>query len=426
MPNLESKAGIFSILLLSAGNVTGMIISALALIIYSRYLGPTEFGVFSVAFAFMQIVIRLADFGTNMAAEREIARAYDNVTSRTSLIQTTLYLKAATYGLVFLVLYFLSPWITFTLLKIEDLSLIRAAILLAGGTVVFEYATLVFQASHHFDLVARMTIAQGVGKLIFSGILMWQGMLTSLLGLMIYGIMPAIGAFIAFAKSPLHSLSLPQDWKKQLSQILAIAKWTCISAFALTVADNLDILMVQAMMSSYEAGIWSGAVRIGTFANLIGWSVGSVLNIRVARYRDKKHLSSYLHKAWKMALAVFGVVLLSLPLASLAIKYSIGSSYLVATIPLQILLISIAISAATVPYIALFYVFDSPQYYAISGLLQIALLVIGDYYLIPLFGLSGSAWVRVGVRLVILIFTLFYAHLSYRKHFKVKNLFAES
>lgn len=419
MQILENKAGLFSIILLSVGNVTGMVISAIALILYSRYLGPTEFGIFSVAFAFMQIIIRLADFGTNMAGEREIARAYDNLDRRSGLIQTTLWLKTISYTAIFLILWLLSPWITYSLLHIENLGLIRAAIVLASGTVIFEYATLVFQATHRFDLVARMIIAQGLGKLLFSLILIWQGALSSLLGLAIYGIMPGIGAIIGFVKNPLPSLSLPADWKKHVAKILSVAKWTSVAAIALTVADNLDILMVQSLMSSYDAGIWSGAVRIATFANLIGWSVGSVLNIRVARYSDKKHLTAYLHKAWKMSLAVCILVLLTIPLAKFGIIYSIGSSYLSATIPLQILLVSIAISAATVPYMALFYVFDSPQYYALSGLIQIVLLIAGDFYLIPLLGLSGSAWVRVGVRLVLLAFTLYYAYRSYRQHFRL-------
>ena len=115
---------------------------------------------------------------------------------------------------------------------------------------------------------------------------------------------------------------------------------------------------------------------------------------------------------------LFFLLLLSIPLAKFAILYSIGSSYLVAVESLQILLLSIAISAATVPYIALFYVFDSPQYYALSGLIQTTLLIAGDFYFIPLYGLNGSAWVRVGVRLVLLAFTLYYARRAYLKHFK--------
>lgn len=410
-------SSLVSILTVSAGNLTGMITSALALILYSRFMGPAEFGLFSIAFAFMQIVVRLADFGTNMAAERTIARAYDHPSQRDGLIQSTLWLKTISYLVMLILMWSLAPWITLDLLHLNNIGLIRSAILLSSGTIIFEYAILVFQATHRFDLVARVTIAQGLGKLFFSLLLIWQGLLSSFLGLLIYGILPGIGALLGFVKKPLPSFRLPPRWPIHLKQIFSVAKWTAVASLAVTVADNLDILMVQSFMSSYDVGLWGGAVRLATFVNLVGWSIGSVLNVRVARYNHIDHLREYLRKAWKLSFVVFLSILISIPLAEFAIHYSIGLSYIEVTLPLQILLLSIAISAATVPYIALFYVFESPEYYALSGLLQITLLIVGDLYLIPLYGLVGSAWVRVAVRMALLIFTLYYARRSYYNHF---------
>ena len=100
-------SSLISILTVSAGNFTGMMTSAIALIIYSRFMGPAEFGLFSVAFAFMQIVVRIADFGTNMAAERTIARAYDHQSRRDGLIQTTLAQNYQLLGNLILMWYLL-------------------------------------------------------------------------------------------------------------------------------------------------------------------------------------------------------------------------------------------------------------------------------------------------------------------------------
>jgi O-antigen/teichoic acid export membrane protein len=171
-------------------------------------------------------------------------------------------------------------------------------------------------------------------------------------------------------------------------------------------------------MSSYDTGIWSGASRIATFAGVIGWSIGSVLSVRVARYSDPKHLREYLSKAWKLALLVIFVLVLSIPLAGLSISLTIGPAYLSGTLPLQILLLATGISGATAPYIALFYLFDKPQYYAYAGLLQTAILIGGDLLFIPQFGLIGAATVRVVVRLSVTIFTLLYVRSSYREFLK--------
>ena len=341
MSETVKPSGLLSIAILGSGNVIGTVISAVALILFSRFMGPTEFGLFSAAFAAMQIVVRLSDLGTNMAAERAIARVAgkdDKLSDR--LMRVALWFKLASFTLSVAIAWLLSPWISSTLLHIDNVGLIRTAFVLALGTIFFEYSTIVFQSTNRFAMVARITIAQAVGKLIFGLIFIWQGMLHATEGLLIYGLLPGIGAILGWTKNPLSSFSLPSTWRKDLGIILKVAKWTAIAAIAATLADNIDTLLVQSFMSSYDTGIWSGAVRIATFASVLGWSVGAVLNIRVAKYHDKEHLNAYLNKAWKVALAIFVVLALSIPFSALAINLTIGSAYLSGTLPLQILIIA--------------------------------------------------------------------------------------
>jgi len=417
------KTGLFSILVLGSGNVLGTIISAVALILFSRYMGPTEFGLFSASFAAMQITVRLSDLGTNMAVERAIARVHDqknNLADR--LMRVAFWFKAIMFTLSMIVAWSLAPWISRSLLHIEDIGLIRLAFLLSFGTIFFEYSTAVFQSTHRFAQVARITIAQATGKLIFGLIFIWQGMLHSAVALAIYGLLPGIGALLGWRGNILTTFALPKTWKKDLDLILSVAKWTAIAAIAATIADNIDTLLVQSFMSSFDTGIWSGASRIATFAGVIGWTIGSVLSVRVARYQDPKHLNEYLSKAWKLSLVVMAIMLIAIPFASLAIRLTIGSAYLSSTIPLQILLLATGISGATAPYIALFYLFDKPQYYAFSGILQTILLVAGDLLFIPSYGLVGAGYVRVIMRLVVMIFTLLYVRQSYLQFVAQKKL----
>ncbi|MEI8232339.1 MAG: oligosaccharide flippase family protein [bacterium] len=419
MSETVKPTGLLSIAILGSGNVIGTVISAIALILFSRFMGPTEFGLFSAAFAAMQIIIRLSDLGTNMAAERAIARVHgkdDRLADR--LMRVALYFKLASFAVFAVIAWFLAPWISLSLLHLENFGLIRTAFLLALGSIFFEYSTIVFQSTNRFAMVARITIAQALGKLLIGLIFIWQGMLHATEGLLIYGIMPGIGALAGWKTNPLKSFSLPTSWRKDLQIILKVAKWTAVAAIAATLADNIDTLLVQSFMSSYDTGIWSGAVRIAGFASLLGWSVGSVLNVRVAKYHNIEHLNKYLQKAWKLALFIFVALLISLPLAGLAIKLTIGSAYLSGTIPLQILIVAAGLAGASSPYVALFYLFDRPEYYAIAGIIQTIILIAGDMIFIPQFGLIGAAWVRVVVRMVVLLFTLIYARSAYVKHLR--------
>jgi len=419
MTDQVKPTGLLSIAILGSGNVVGTIISAIALILFSRFMGPTEFGLFSAAFAAMQIVVRLSDMGTNMAAERAIARVYgrdDQLADR--LMRVVLYFKLASFVLCLIIGWLLAPWISVTLLHIDNVGLIRTALLLSLGTIFFEYSTIVFQSTERFSMVARITIVQALGKLLFGLIMMWQGMLHATEGLLIYGLLPGFGALVGWGRGTLSNFTLPKTWKKDLPIILRVAKWTAIAAIAATLADNIDTLLVQSFMSSYDTGIWSGAVRIATFASVLGWSVGSVLNVRVARYASPSHLKEYLSKAWKLSLFILFALILATPFAGLAIRLTIGSTYLAGTLPLQILILAAGLAGAATPFVALFYLFDRPQYYAIAGIIQTVVLVLGDLIFIPRLGLVGSAWVRVVVRLVILVFTLLYARRAYVWHFR--------
>jgi len=414
-PNLKSK-GLLSIAVLGSGNIIGTIISAIALILFSRFMGPTEFGLFSAAFAAMQLVVRLSDLGTNMAVERAIARVHDISTDLTDrLMRVAFWFKFSCFVVSMIIAWILTPWIAHSFLKIDDIDLIRLAFAISFGTVFFEYSTVVFQSTHRFGMVARITIAQALGKLIFGLIFIWQGMLHATTALILYGLLPGVGALLGWSRHILSSFALPKTWRKDLGIILKVAKWTSIAAIAATLSDNIDTLLVQSFMNSYETGIWSGATRIATFAGVIGWSIGSVLSVRVARYQDPKHLKEYLSKAWKLSLLVLVVLLCTVPFAGLAIQYTIGGAYLSGTIPLQILLIATGISGATAPYVALFYLFDKPQYYAITGIIQTLILIVGDLILIPAYGLLGASSVRVMVRVIVAIFTLLYVIRSYRQ-----------
>lgn len=407
-------SGLFNIFVVGFGSISGTIISAIALILFSRFMGPAEFGVFSAAFAAMQIIVRLADLGVNTAAERTISRSFHTSPQRADrLMRIALYIKLVLFVVITVAAWIAAPYISVTLLHFSDPTLLRMVVLVSAGTIFYEYTNLIFQATQRFGKVAQVTIAQATGKLVFGIILISQGLLTATTGVILYGLMPLFGALVVWKPFPLKSLRLPANPKSDLLAILNVAKWTGIATLAATLADNIDTLMVQSFLDSFQTGLWSAAARIAAFVSIVGWSIGTVLSNRVTKYKQLNHLNNYLSKAWKIALLSFFGLSLSLLLAGPAIYFTVGSSYLSSTTILQLLIISSALSAATAPFAALFYLFDRPQYYAMVGILQTIVLLVGDYFAIPIFGLAGAAVVRIITKLAVLLFTLIYARQSY-------------
>lgn len=403
---------------MSVGSVGTTVISAVAMIIFSRALGPTQFGIFSVLFSLLLILSKIGDFGVNTAVQRYIAKVPDQLGEIKRYVGSGTYLKLLITLTVAVVGITSSPWITLHILNLssDSIVLVRLVFFLTGGVVFYEYVNSVLQGVQAFNLSIISNTIQSLTKLLLALFVLISNSISLLPIIILYLLAPVLGGLIGFLKLP-FTLFAPNSDQKSLAQILAVSKWTGISILAAVIADNLDILIVQNQLTSYDTGLYSAAVRIASIASLVAWSLGTVLNVRVARYSNPSHLRKYLRKATILAVGSFvgilGLMLFSKP----ALLYTVGVDFLPATTPLNLLFISTALLTATAPFVALFYLFDRPQYFAISGILTTVFLLGFDLVLIPTLGLAGAGVARIVARLAALIFTLFYAYRSYQEKY---------
>ncbi len=417
LSRLSHSEGLKSAGIIAFGNLFGTTVSALAMIILSRYFGPAQFGVFSSVFALLVLSAKLADLGLNLAAQRYIAKQINQHKAKAlSMVSLLFYLKLALlFFLTFLGLF--STHLIANFLHLPSSHLVYLIFLLVFGVVIYEYALVIAQTFHRFSLAATIIIIQAVGKLGLVFFFLLTHQLTIEKALILYALMPLIAALYGLFKLKLNPFTLPTHLQANLTYLKQTVLWTGIAILAATLADNLDTLLIKNMLTSYQTGLWSAAVRIATFTNLIGISFGMVLNVRVARYSTKQHLDRYLKKARLASLLMFLTILALTPLAKLGIWLTSGPAYFPATLPLILLLIATALSAATSPFVALFFLFEKPQFYAYSGILLSLVLILGDLTFIPRLGLIGAGLVKIIVRLTVFIFTLWYAKKAYEEHF---------
>jgi O-antigen/teichoic acid export membrane protein len=77
-----------------------------------------------------------------------------------------------------------------------------------------------------------------------------------------------------------------------------------------------------------------------------------------------------------------------------------------ASFTLQVLLAAAFVSIAITPFAALFFSFDAPWYFSISGLGQLFIVLVGNWMFVPVYGIEATAWVRLTARIVLLVFTI--------------------
>src|SRR3989339_1431779 len=116
--------------LMTIGNISSTGLSAVAMIIFSRLLGPSDFGVFSVLFSLLLILSKLGDFGVNIAVQREIALNKSNSKLLVKMTQTGAYIKLIISLILALTGIFFSKWLSQNVLKVESSEMVMVVFIL--------------------------------------------------------------------------------------------------------------------------------------------------------------------------------------------------------------------------------------------------------------------------------------------------------
>lgn len=403
---------------MTGGNLAGTAISAMALIMVSRALGPEEFGIFSTGFSLSLFLTRILDLGFGLSLQRQISQEKGgSATSRLhNGIQAVMLFRLGLGLLCGVAAFTLGPWLATTIFHLDEPQVIVMSLSLCGITLGFDYVVMILQAEEKFIVSSLLAMAQGSIKLLSALLMGFGGWLTAATALGFYLIAPIVGIFAGIKTYWRQWLQPPIRTGEDLQILAKTARWLSISLLSAAAAEHLDVLMIQSFLSTYETGLFSAAGRIAMFIGLIGVSLATVLSIRVAKYHQPKHLKKYLKKAIILAMVSAGLCLLVIPFNQWLLRFTVGVSYLSVSSVLTLIIIATAIATATAPYQSLFYLFDRPIYYTYSGLILLVSLIAGDWWLIPRFGLAGAAYARILSRILVLGFTLWYARRGYREH----------
>jgi O-antigen/teichoic acid export membrane protein len=437
MPDLKQKLAhpILKSALASTGfrqaafNTFGSIVSsgfaAIATILITRQLGPEKFGLFSTAFALVLILVKLNDAGLSTATSRFLARAEDRAEQEKYLAVVTrlrLFLSAGILFIGLAVSPILSSW-----LKIST-SLIISAIVISLATVYFEHLQFTLQALHQFKTAVKANIIQASFKLGFAILFIVLANLSPLqpsviLIFLAYMFAPGIPVILSpwlIPKSNQPKLSLT-DHQPHLTQIKNLMTHSAISLISAGIIENVDILFVKAHLSEFEAGLLGGVSKVALLLYILAYSIGNVLNARVAKYKQKHHLQKYWQKAFLVLGLSLGGLLLSLPLAKPILTLTIGPQYLPGLNIMRIILASGFLTLGVIPFIAFFYTFDLPWYFSLTGIVQLIIVLVGNGLLVPKFGLEAAAWTRFTARLVLLLMTIGLAGWYYQREYQTKT-----
>lgn len=355
----------------------------------ARYLGPENFGILSYGIAFVAFFSFISSLGLNSIVVREIIK-YEEKYEK--VLGTTFYLKL--YGGIIALLL---GSIFILTLKPEDSTIQTIVILLLLGYIFQSMDTVdyFFQAKvlSKYIVMARSAafILSSILKIYF--ILFNFGVIYFAFATLIDMILASLFMFYVYKKLNFHLTS----WKIDIliaKQLLSDSWPLMLSAFFITIYMKIDQVMIEHYLDMQSVGLYSVAVRLSEAWYFIPTIIVSTIMPYFIKLRDSNH-ELYIYRLkqintlmfWMSFLVGIIVMLFGQKIIVLMFGEIYKDAYLVLSLNIWAgIFISIGLASS------LWMISENLQIYRLIGTaIGVILNIIGNYILIPMYGISGAA-----------------------------------
>lgn len=323
----------------SVGKIITGALGFISVALLTRYLGPTQYGNFSLVFAYLAFFSILADFGLYTTMINHIAKNHEN---KASIYSTFFWIK--------IILTFATSILALIVLLFFHYSFIVNFAICLGAIAVFVsnltgFATAIFQSEIRLGLVTMVDIITKVVTIIAITVVVFMNanFYTVILAVLIGNIS---GLFYAlYQLKSLVSLSFTFDFDIEKAKKMFYKSVTIgIATFLSITYFKLDTIMLSVMKSPADVGIYSLSYKI--FENTqVFWSfyLASFFPLLARAHEEKGNLgfkklisnSLLVAGIYSIAIIVFGYIF-----APLVIIIFGGNKFVESILPFRILIFS--------------------------------------------------------------------------------------
>ena len=386
------------------GKIVNMASALFVGILVARYLGPENYGIMNYVISYVAIFSVFATFGLDNIEIRELSRQDDkkNIILGTCFSLRILFAVIAYLGIV--ISLFLYKTDLFTSLMVLAYGL---TLFVGTGNILRNYFTSIVKNKYIVKSeICRTFIGAGIKILL----LLIQAPLEYFIYAQIFDtVLVASGYYISY-KSIIGSVRLWKFDKSIVGFILKESFPLVLSGAAVIIYQRIDQVMIGNMLNKAEVGYFATA---GKFVDLIVFlptvlvQTVTPMLIRAKEHRPETYETN---KRTFVSITTWTAIIMSLIVSMLSywlITYTYGAKYSPAIPVLQIMAfkaVGMALSSSGGQII----IMERIQKWAfIRNIMGCAVCVILNYFLIPKYGIIGSA----AVTIVTVFFTGCFANL---------------
>lgn len=384
---------IFSNVIWSLGGKIVSMASALFVgILVARYLGPEKYGLMNYVISYVALFTVVASFGMNNIEIRELSKHNEN---RNTILGTCFRLR-----LMFAVMAYLLMCVTLLIYKSDAFT---SAMILTYGLVLFTETGAVlrnyFTSIVKNEYIAKSEIFRTLIGAVVKILLLWLKVPLQyfIIAQLFDSFLVASGYYICYKKS-VGSL---REWNFDKTLIPYIVKESfplLLSGAAIIIYQRIDQVMIGNMLSKEDVGYFATAGKFVDLILFIPTVLVQTITPMLVRIKEQKELSYEQKKRTFVSITTWIAIIISFMVSLMAfclIRYTFGESYIAAIPVLQIMAykaVGMALSASGGQII----IIERMQKWAfIRNVLGCFLCIILNYYLLPIYGIVGSAAITI-------------------------------
>lgn len=384
---------IFSNVIWSLGGKIVSMASALFVgILVARYLGPEKYGLMNYVISYVALFTVVASFGMNNIEIRELSKHNEN---RNTILGTCFRLR-----LMFAVIAYLLMCVTLLIYKSDAFT---SAMILTYGLVLFTETGAVlrnyFTSTVKNEYIAKSEIFRTLIGAVVKILLLWfkAPLQYFIIAQLFDSFLVASGYYICYKKS-VGSL---REWNFDKTLIPYIVKESfplLLSGAAIIIYQRIDQVMIGNMLSKEDVGYFATAGKFVDLILFIPTVLVQTITPMLVRIKEQNELSYEQKKRTFVSITTWIAIIISFMVSLMAfclIRYTFGESYIAAIPVLQIMAykaVGMALSASGGQII----IIERMQKWAfIRNVLGCFLCIILNYYLLPIYGIVGSAAITI-------------------------------
>ncbi len=368
-------------------------LGAIFFIFAARFLGPSDYGLFTVSMAVLTLVADIGNLGTDTGIVNFVSRYLKNDPVKAQrFLKLALKIKSVVGIFVSIIGIVVAPLIAEQIFHKPELnSLLQIAFIGVLSQLLFTFGTAALQSHQKFIGWGIANIGQNTIRLMILFFVFTIGAVTTHNILLLYALIPFAGFLLSMILMPKSFLTVENE-NSVAKEFFKYNLWVAAFGGIAALSSRLDTFISARLLDSTQLGLYGAANQLVQIVPQFVGAIGTVIAPKMAQQNSKEKFVDYLKKTQVMVLGLAALGVLSIPVVLWIIPFLFGVSYIPSGLLFVILLIAMLIFLISVPiHMAVFYYYSYPKLFFWISIGHLVIIALVGWNLISVYGAMGAA-----------------------------------